>query len=198
MHLKPELVESIDPTHLPPHDLSPNVWIPVGQGRPWHVQVTKDVVHFSEVPADLDDRLVTDLRWYALIQPRAHHRVLFEDDLPDALGLPRPTFEYVLDDDNEDVIRRMVEDQREAASVLGEWVTEPRMLPKGTCLHLQGATRMGAKDDGTSVVDTHSRVWGFDNLVMAGNGVIDGGNACNPTLTAVSLAIRAARALLPS
>lgn len=186
-----------DPLRLPKHDLSPNVWIPVGEGRPWHVQLTRDVVHFSECPEDVDERTVTDMRWYTLIEPREHHRVMFEDDLLDHLGLPRPTFDYRLDADNQARIDAMIVDQKEAANVLGKWVVEQRMLPTGACLHLQGATRMGAADDGTCVVDKNSRVWGFDNLVMAGNSVVPGGNACNPTLTAVALAFRAAHALAP-
>lgn len=185
-----------DPLRLPAHDLSPNVWIPVGEGRPWHVQLTKDVVHFSARAQETDDRMVVDFRWYGLIDPDPENRVWFEDDLLDPFGMPRPTVHYHLGPDQVAKLQAMQEDQRELAAAMGTYVpgAEPRLLPAGSCLHLQGATRMG-DDPATSVVDRDSRVWGIDNLQIAGNSVIPGGNACNPTLTTVALATRAARSL---
>ena len=40
--------------------------------------------------------------------------------------------------------------------------------------------RMGASDDGTSVADPWSRVWGYENLVVGGNALIPTATAMNP------------------
>lgn len=186
-----------DRLRLPPHDLPPNVWIPVNASRPWHAQICKEVVHFSQIPPGVDDRLVTDLRWYAAMDARPENRVKFEDDLRDPLGMPQPTFEFELSSKDRERMAQMEVDLRSAASALGPFApgSEPRALPLGTCLHLQGACRMGLKDDGTSVVDRDLRVWGFDNLYVAGNSVIASTNACNPTLTSLALALRSAQRL---
>ena len=58
--------------------------------------------------------------------------------------------------------------------------------------HMTGTTRMTAQDDGTGVADYRGRVWGYDNLHLATNGLIPTRMAVNPTLTGVCLAIHVA------
>jgi choline dehydrogenase-like flavoprotein len=52
---------------------------------------------------------------------------------------------------------------------------------------------MGHVDDGTSVADPWSRVWGVDGLVVGGNALIPTATAMNPTLMSVAIAVRGAR-----
>ena len=56
--------------------------------------------------------------------------------------------------------RRRPADLRRVGQTLGAFVAEPRLLPNGSSLHYMGTMRMGEADDGTSVADPWSRVWG--------------------------------------
>ena len=51
---------------------------------------------------------------------------------------------------------------------------------------------MSAVNDGTGVADYQGRVWDYDNLFLATNGLIPTRMSVNPTLTGVSLAIHVA------
>ena len=184
---------------IPENDPPPMVWIPLSEDRPWHAQVHRNWTGHENLPAGLDDRVVVDLTWFGMVDPVATNRIAFEEDMADRFGMPMPTFDYRLGDDDHERAGRMMADMAEAARALGEFTGsgEPMWLPPGSSLgHLQGTTRIGVVDDGTSVVDPSSRVWGFSNLLLGGTGLIPDRNACNPTLTAMALALRAADSLV--
>lgn len=126
--------------------------------------------------------------------PRVEDGVTFHDDETDYRGLPNMTIEYALTEREEAEIEQATVLLRRAAGALGPFVAEPRLLPNGSSLHYMGTMRMGAHDDGTSVADPYSRVWGFENLVVGGNALIPTANTMNPTLMSTAIAVRGARA----
>jgi C-glycoside oxidase len=140
---------------------------------------------------------VVGLGWFVPKELRAEDRVTFSDSEPDAYGMPRMRIEYALTARDRENVEAAISDQARGASALGEAVPGrgPTLVPPGSSLHYQGTTRMGDADDGESVCDPWSRVWGVDNLLVGGNGVIPTSTASNPTLTSVALAIRAAAAV---
>ncbi|ARJ04309.1 pyranose oxidase [Cnuibacter physcomitrellae] len=126
-------------------------------------------------------------------RPRFEDGVTFDDSELDYSGFPNMTIHYELTADEEAEIAAATERLTRAGSALGEFVAGPRLLPPGSSLHYQGTMRMGEADDGTSVADPYSRVWGYENLVVGGNALIPTATSMNPTLMSVALAVRGAR-----
>ncbi len=126
-------------------------------------------------------------------RPRFEDGVTFSDDELDYRGFPNMTIEYELTDAENSEIQAATERLRRAGNALGQFIAEPRLLPNGSSLHYMGTMRIGETDDGTSVADPWSRVWGVDGLVVGGNGTIPTANAMNPTLMSVAVAVRGAR-----
>lgn len=125
--------------------------------------------------------------------PRFENGVTFDDSELDYRGFPNMTIEYALSGVEEAEISDATAHLRRAGNALGTFIAEPRLMPNGSSLHYQGTMRMGDTDDGTSVADPYSRVWGFDNLVVGGNALIPTATTMNPTLMSVAIAVRGAR-----
>jgi len=171
------------------------LWIPQnGQDQPFHGQITDTV--FVD---DHDNALAysVGISLYTPVQSTPANRLVFSDTETDLSGMPRIRVEFAYSDDDLVMINRALDQVAEIASHLGPFdpETERALLPPGSSLHQTGTVRMGAVNDGSSVCDPSGRVWGYDNLYLAGNGVIPTAVVCNATLTGVVTAVRAARAI---
>ncbi len=128
--------------------------------------------------------------------PRWEDAVTFDDSETDYRGFPNMTISYALTERENAEIEDATARLRRAGNALGTFVAEPRLMPNGSSLHYQGTLRMGETDDGTSVADPWSRVWGYSNLFVGGNALIPTANAMNPTLMSVAIAVRGARKMV--
>jgi choline dehydrogenase-like flavoprotein len=171
-------------------------WLPhSGPAQPFHGQIM-DMVYMDEDKNPLGYGV--GLSWYIPTELRSANRLVFSDHETDAMGMPRIKIEFDYSHRDLQMIERARESQRRAGESLGAFdsATESALLPAGSSLHFTGSVRMGSSDDGTSVCDQDARVWGFDNLFLAGNGVIPTAVVCNTTLTGMITAVRAARAII--
>ena len=193
---------SIDPVPIPKNDPIPNVWIPFSYPEhPFHCQIHRDAFPYSIITgnAGIDHRAIIDLRWFTKKEIRFADHITFSDKYVDMFGMPQITFHYGLSEADQSTIQAAMNDMVKAAEVLGAFLpgSEPQVLARGSSLHYMGTYRMGpAENQDDSVCDAYSKVWGFKNLYLGGNGIIPTPTACNPTLTSVTLAIRASDKIL--
>lgn len=176
-------------------------WVPFTDDTPFHGQIMQ--LDASPIALADDDPVVpgsiVGLGLFCAKDLRADDRVEFDDAHIDGYGMPAPRIRYTLTARDREVIERARAEITRLAEAIGDPVGDrPFTLPLGSSLHYQGSTRMGTVDDGASVCDTDSQVWGVPGLFVAGNGVIPTATACNPTLTSVALAVRGARAVAAS
>ncbi|MEV6040693.1 GMC oxidoreductase [Nonomuraea sp. NPDC052116] len=172
-----------------------SLWLPQnGAAQPFHGQIMNRT--YVDEGGDALAYSV-GLGLYAPVESRPENRLVFSETRTDLAGMPRITVEFGYSDADRALIGRALDEVRSIAEEFGPFdpATERALLPPGSSLHQTGTVRAGLADDGTSVCDPDGRVWGFDNLYVAGNGVIPTAMAANVTLTGAVTAVRAARAV---
>ncbi|MFC8567096.1 GMC oxidoreductase [Streptomyces sp. NPDC057245] len=173
-------------------------WIPYeGERYPFHGMLTRlDPTTVADRPAGGRAGVpLLSVHLFTSQEPRADNRLEFSETEQDWVGMPAMTIHHTLGDEDRAALAEAAAEALRLSKVLGRAADgeAPWVLPSGSSLHYQGTVRMGAANDGTSVCDPTCRVWGFDNLYVAGNGVIPTRTACNPTLTSVALSVLGAR-----
>lgn len=179
--------------------LSGVLWVPFHEpDAPLHIQV----MQAGTSPIAIGDagpghQQVIGWGGFTAKDVRAEDRVEFSDTETDEYGMPAIEIHYSLSDKDRAVIANATAVLNTAGEQIGIFPGGAglRLLPAGSSMHYQGSVRMGQRDDGTSVCDPSSKVWGTANIYVGGNGVIPTSTACNPTATSVALAVLASRAL---
>ncbi|KZV75432.1 GMC oxidoreductase [Peniophora sp. CONT] len=189
-------LHATDPLPIPSNDPEPQIYLKY-QTKNGYIALIDRNAFFTGVRPEIDPRVVVDLRFYGRNDIQQENCVMFDQYAEDRFGMPRATFNFDKSNADRERENKMVKDMADVASLLGGFIpgSEPQIMPMGLALHITGTTRIG-NDPNTSVADSRSRVHGFKNLWVGGNGCIPDSTACNPTLTSVALAIHGAEALV--
>lgn len=184
---------------VPKDDPTFSVWVPASRDRPIHTQIVRGWVASAPFVGELDHRLTADIAQFAGVDPDPQNRLVFDEDRPDAWGMPSVSARFELGDADRARVKFAFADHYDIVATLGDpaYGVAVSLAAPGTSLHIMGSTRIGSDPD-TSTADSVGRVWGTESVYVAGNGVISTLNAGNPTLNTVALGLRTARAIAGS
>lgn len=176
----------------------PCVWIPTSTAHEWSTTIQATQWNFNpSIPADAPFDNTIDILSFCPITPQEGNRLQFDAEATDGFGLPVVTGEVELSSSDVDIAGDALRELFLLSNDLGDLVTGwgMRVPARGGSMHLMGSCRMGATESDQSVVSPDGRVWGYENLFVAGNAVLGERNASNPTLTTIAFALQAADAI---
>ena len=138
-------------------------------------------------------------------QPLASNRIELDASKKDALGMPRTKLFWKKSEADMLTLRKTAQSYGAylARSNTGRMKLNPWVLGEGdppkdeeiAGYHHMGGTRMADSAE-QGIVDANCKVFGQDNLYIAGSSVFPSGGYANPTLTIVQLALRLSEHLL--
>lgn len=120
----------------------------------------------------------------------------------DGMGLKRAKFDWQINDYDKKTIREAALGMAKGFTNAGlgsvrlaDFILDHNLdIPFGHHNHHMGTTRMSDSPD-YGVVDKDCKVFGIDNLYIAGSSVFSTGGACNPTMPIIQLSLRLAEHL---
>lgn len=175
------------------------VWIPYTPGKPWHNQICRFPANPTAIEYVAGPNETADIFTFSSMDVVGVNRFIFDFDRLDPFGLPGLVGAYALGVPDYERLALGLNEHFRIAAAIGNLVDHrwaPTFFGPGWSTHLMGSCRMGSKEDGMSCVDTFGKLWGYDNIYVAGNAVFAVSNAGNPTLTTVAMALRCADAII--
>jgi choline dehydrogenase-like flavoprotein len=174
-------------------------WVPFdAPNHPFHGQIMHMDMSPMKTTVDEPDKHIVGLGWGCIKQLSYDDQIIFSETEKDYFGMPQMSFKYKFSEEDKAAIKAAKRFQSKVAALFGKEIKDGQqtLMPPGSSLHYEGTTRMGTDNDGTSVCDTYSKVWDYDNLYVGGNGVIPNATTSNPTLTSVAMAVRSSEKII--
>lgn len=181
---------------------------PIPKRGSWAREVASDLAcHAPSIGEWFFDMMGRNLYCFSQIQasweqePRAENRIELSKQERDIFGIPAPVLHWRRSPNDKATLKKSVVKFGEYLARSGRgrlrmepWLNEGAPDPRDGLLggwHHMGGTRMSVRS-GDGIVDSDLRVWGQDNLYIAGSSVFPTGGQANPTFTIVQLSLRLA------